>query len=154
LSRSWALANVELDASTVQREPNDMPKSSSGAPTAQQHASGDVIGVKYLLSVSDMRRATAFYRDVVGLTVLESSDYWTELVHGTAIVALHGGGTSSIKRTGLSFTVKDLAAFCARVEKAGAKVTSGPEDRGEEGIALAQFIDTEGNQIMASQVTR
>jgi predicted enzyme related to lactoylglutathione lyase len=138
----------------MQRETPDMTKSASGVPFPPQQAVGDVIGVKYLLSVSDMARATAFYRDVVGLTVLESSEYWTELAHGTAIVALHGGGNDSIKRTGLSFTVQDLPAFCARVAKAGAKLISGPEDRGEEGIALAQFIDTEGNQIMASQVTR
>lgn len=131
-----------------------MPKTSSAPPISPQQTIEAVIGVKYLLSVSDMARATAFYRDVIGLTVLESSEYWTELAHGTAVVALHGGGTNSVKRTGLSFTVKDLAAFCYRVEKAGAKLVSGPEDRGEEGIVLAQFIDTEGNQIMASQVTR
>lgn len=131
-----------------------MPKSARGSLSPPPKVIGDVTGVKYLLSVADMARATAFYRDAVGLTVLESSEYWTELAHGTAIVALHGGGTDSIKRTGLSFTVQDLATFCARVAKAGAKLISGPEDRGEEGIALAQFIDTEGNQVMASQVTR
>ena len=48
--------------------------------------------VKFILWAKDMDRALAFWRDGIGLKERMSSPHWSELTHGTAIVALHGGG--------------------------------------------------------------
>lgn len=108
-------------------------------------------GTKFLISAEDMDRAVTFYRDVIGLDVKTASPGWSELSLGTAIVALHGGGTGSFQSTGLSFTVDDIERACDEVIRGGGSVRSGPEDRGEEGIFLADLTDTEGNGFMMSQ---
>ena len=108
-------------------------------------------GTKFLISAQDMDRAIQFYRDTIGLDVTVFSPYWSELSFGTAVVALHGGGTGEFKETGLSFTVDDINHACAAVIAGGGSVRSGPEDRGDEGIYLAHLTDTEGNGIMMSQ---
>ena len=110
-----------------------------------------VVGTKFLLSAQDMDRAIAFYRDVIGLDLRKSSPWWSELAYGTAIVALHGGGNGKFRRTGLSFTVDDIDAACKAVVLGGGNTLSGPEDRGDEGIYLAELSDPEGNGFMMSQ---
>ncbi|RVH72558.1 glyoxalase [Sinorhizobium meliloti] len=111
-----------------------------------------VTGIKYLLSAQDMDRAVTFYRDTFGLEVIERSPWWSELRYGSAVVALHGGGKGERRPTGLSFTVDRISAACSAVESAGGEITSQPEDRGDEGIILAQFADSEGNIVMLSEV--
>lgn len=110
-----------------------------------------LLGTKFLISAQDMDRAVAFYRDVLGLEVKVNSPGWSELSFGTAVVALHGGGTGRFVPTGLSFTVENIQNACASVVRGGGNVRSEPEDRGDEGIVLASLIDTEGNGFMMSQ---
>ena len=110
-----------------------------------------VYGTKFLISANDMERAVRFYRDTIGLEVKVTSPEWSELMFGTATVALHGGGTGEFQPTGLSFTVDDIESACAAVLKGGGTLRSGPDDRGEEGILLAHLTDTEGNGFMVSQ---
>ena len=108
--------------------------------------------VKFILTVQDMDRAIKFYRDVLGLEVKSSSPHWSELVFNTAIIALHGGGSGAFCPTGLSFTVDDIEAAVRKIsDHGGCSVRSGPEDRGEEGIILAEVTDSEGNGFMLSQ---
>jgi predicted enzyme related to lactoylglutathione lyase len=65
------------------------------------------------------------------------------------VVALHGGGAgSSIAQLGLR--VADVDAACTDIVAAGGAVRSGPEDRPDEGIRLADVVDTEGNAFMLS----
>ena len=65
------------------------------------------------------------------------------------MIALHGGGgSSSVAQLGLRVT--DVDAACADIVAAGGAVRSGPEDRTDEGIRLADVIDTEGNAFMVS----
>ena len=111
----------------------------------------DLVGTKFMLSAQDMDRAVAFYRDVIGLEVKECSPWWSELTFGTAIIALHGGGDGEFRRTGLSFTVDDVDRACEAVALGGGRVRSGPDDRGDEGIYLAELADPEGNGFMMSQ---
>lgn len=111
----------------------------------------DCVGIKYLLAAEDMKRAVSFYTRVFDLDVWSQSDWWSELKWRDATVALHGGGTGTFQRTGLSFTVDDIEAACRSATKAGGQIRSGPEDRGDEGILLAEIVDTEGNGIMISQ---
>lgn len=110
-----------------------------------------LLGTKYLLSAQDMERAVAFYRDVIGLEVKVKSSGWSELSLGTAVVALHGGGTGEFHRTGLSFTVKNIEHACDAVVQGGGCIREAPEDRGDEGIILASLTDPEGNGFMMSQ---
>jgi predicted enzyme related to lactoylglutathione lyase len=107
--------------------------------------------VKYMLMVEDMARATAFYRDVIGLEVQLESPMWTELTCGDAIVALHGGGTGAHTKTGLSFQVSDLVSACQTVAAAGGRIVMEPEARPGEPIMLARLIDTEGNEFDVTQ---
>ena len=111
----------------------------------------NLLGTKFLLSAQDMDRAVAFYRDVIGLEQRAISPWWSELACGTAIIALHGGGTGEFRRTGLSFTVDNIDVACAAVVCGGGGIRSGPEDRGDEGIYLAELTDPEGNGFMMSQ---
>ena len=110
-----------------------------------------LLGTKYLLSAQDMERAVAFYRDVIGLEVKVKSSGWSELSLGTAVIALHGGGTGEFHRTGLSFTVKNIEHGCDAVVQGGGSVREAPEDRGDEGIVLAILVDFEGNGFMMSE---
>lgn len=107
--------------------------------------------IKFLLDAQDMERAVGFYRDALGLAVKVQSDGWSELAHGDAIVALHGGGSGAYHETGLSFTVDDIEAACREVTRHGGRMRSGPSDRPGEPIRLAEVTDPEGNGFMLSQ---
>ncbi|MCY3540635.1 MAG: VOC family protein [Gammaproteobacteria bacterium] len=125
---------------------------SNNSPQSYHKGRVGLLGTKYLISAANMDRAVEFYRDVIGLDVQVFTPYWSELTHGTATVALHGGGDGSYAETGLSFTVKDIFEACPAIIKGGGSVRSEPEDRGDEGIYLAFVTDTENNGIMISQV--
>jgi len=102
-----------------------------------------------MLMAEDMDRAVAFWRDGVGLDERSISPFWSELLAGSTVIALHAGsGASSVAQLGLR--VGDVDAACADIVAAGGAVRSGPEDRTDEGIRLADVIDTEGNAFMVS----
>ncbi|MEZ6187536.1 MAG: VOC family protein [Planctomycetota bacterium] len=107
--------------------------------------------VKYMLWAQDMDRAVAFYRDVVGLQPGFVSPGWSELKHGDAVVALHGGGDGSVRETGLSFQVADVEAACREVEAGGGTIRKAPQARPGEPIKLAEVTDPEGNGVMFTQ---
>ena len=107
--------------------------------------------VKFMLMVENMARAVAFYRDAIGLSLASESPHWSELTHGDAIVALHGGrDDTSHRSTGLSFTVDDIHVAVQAVAGAGGKILRAPEDRPGEPIWLADCEDPEGNGFMLS----
>lgn len=107
--------------------------------------------VKFMLMAADMKRAVAFYRDVIGLEEVFVSDFWTELRHGDAIVALHGGHDGSRNPTGLSFQYEDVLAMADQITGAGAKILQSPEQRAGEPILLGIFRDAEGNEVFITQ---
>jgi predicted enzyme related to lactoylglutathione lyase len=96
-----------------------------------------------------MDRATSFYRDVVGLTVLFESPFWTELRWHDAAIALHGGGTGEERESWLGFHVADLDTAVAEVEAAGGR-RHGTE-RNEGGARLVNVVDPEGNIFTLGQ---
>jgi len=110
-----------------------------------------VESVKYMLMAQDMGRAIRFYRDVIGLKVEFESPEWTELSFGSAIVALHGGGTGAYRKTGLSLQVRDIVSACKEIEAGGGKIASSPQTRPGEPIELAEVMDTEGNVFSLTQ---
>ena len=107
--------------------------------------------LKYMLMVQDMDRAVAFYRDVVGLKVNSQSRMWSELAHGDAVVALHGGGNGDFNPTGLSVQVSDVESACAEIETGGGLIRKTPGTRPGEPIKLAELADPEGNGFMMSE---
>ncbi len=106
----------------------------------------------FMVMVQDMDRATAFYRDVFGLSVRFVSPDWSELAWGDATVAFHGGrGDRDPQPIGLGFEVDDVAAACAAVTAAGGTVVKPPSDRAGERIRLAEVADPEGNILSVAQ---
>ncbi len=107
--------------------------------------------VKFMLMAAEMKRAVAFYRDVIGLEEVFVSDFWTELRHGDAIIALHGGHSGAPHPTGLSLQYEDVLAMAQKVGKAGATILQSPQQREGEPILLGVFRDQEGNEVFMTQ---
>lgn len=107
--------------------------------------------VKFMLMAADMRRAVAFYRDVIGLEEVFVSDFWTELRHGDAIIALHGGHDGSRNPTGLSFQYEDVLVMAERIAEAGARILQPPQQREGDPVLLGIFRDAEGNEVFITQ---
>jgi len=107
--------------------------------------------VKYMLHAQDMERAVAFYRDTLGFTLSSTSEYWSELTFGDAILGLHGGGTGADNATGLSIQYEDVQAAFNTAIKAGATLVQEPKQGEGEPIILSSIKDSEGNVIMLTQ---
>lgn len=109
----------------------------------------------FMLMAADVRRAASFYKTALGLKPggYESPE-WTELMQNGTTVALHHGGGTSSRDTGLGFYVDDIEAACKAVAAAGGKIEKAPVARAEEGITLATVVDTEGNVFSIAQELR
>src|SRR5688572_30611200 len=107
--------------------------------------------IKFMLMAQNMERAVEFYRSVFRLNVAFTSDHWSELTFGDAIVALHGGGNGKPNPTGLSIQVDDAAQTFDAITRAGGAVLERPAGRPGEPILLGRFRDPEGNEVMLTQ---
>ena len=107
----------------------------------------------FMLMAADVSRAASFYKQVFGLKPAYESADWTELLQEGTTVALHGGGATQERDTGLGFYVDDIDAACSAVDKAGGKIAKRPEARVGEGIVLATAVDTEGNRFSIAEPT-
>ena len=106
----------------------------------------------FMLMAADVVRGASFYKKAFGLKpgAYESPE-WTELVQNGTTVALHRGGGSTERDTGLGFYVDDIEAACRAVAMSGGKIVKPPEARTDEGITLAAAVDTEGNRFSIAQ---
>jgi catechol 2,3-dioxygenase-like lactoylglutathione lyase family enzyme len=107
-------------------------------------------GLYCMLNVQDMDRAVRFWTDTFGLKIKSESPFWSELTFGDAVIALHGDGDGSETETGLGFDVNDIYAATQDVVAAGGICNWGPNEQPDEGIALADFTDPDGNHFMLS----
>jgi lactoylglutathione lyase len=107
--------------------------------------------VKFILWADDMDRAIAFWKGAIGLGSRLETPHWTELTHGTTVIALHGGGDSTFQQTGLGLQVADADEACREITAAGGVVRNPPVLREREGIKLADVTDTEGNGFAISE---
>jgi lactoylglutathione lyase len=115
-----------------------------------------------IVFVSDMRRAVAFYRDVLGLPLKFESPGWTEFATDGATLALHAGeGPPPAKdephrvpagrcRPGLS--VPNLDEFHKRMT--ANNVPCVQEPRETFGARIAQYADPDGLVISVSEERR
>ncbi|MBX3097564.1 MAG: VOC family protein [Fimbriimonadaceae bacterium] len=94
--------------------------------------------------VSDMNRAVAFYRDVLGIGSVYESAYWTTLDTEGVSVALHLGGGGSGGWT-LCFRCDDLESLRTKLKAAGVDPVDHETPRGP----TLQFTDPDGNAVQA-----
>lgn len=117
-------------------------------------------------NVENMERAVAFYRDVLGMRVLDSNPWWTSLECFGARIGLHGNegrplvstprdphGASTGAHTGATLTLRstDLDADIEYLGRNGVAIVStsnSPWGR------IAVFLDTEGNALKLMQAVK
>ena len=114
-------------------------------------------------SVEDMKRAVAFYRDVLGLRVIDENPYWTSLDLGGVRVGLHwteGKKLPYIARDDhgphagacLTLRVEDIHSTVEQLRRRGVRflgdVTDAPWG------SLATFEDSEGNVLKMMEPPR
>jgi lactoylglutathione lyase len=119
-----------------------------------------------IVFVSDMRRAVAFYRDILGLPLKFESPEWTEFATEGATLALHAADEAAGEpaaasgtarktpagtcRPGLS--VPNLDEFHRRMVERNVPCLQPPQDL--FGARLAQYADPDGLAISVSQQRR
>jgi lactoylglutathione lyase len=112
-----------------------------------------------IVFVSDMQRSTAFYRDLLGLSLKFSSPGWTEFVAGSTTLALHPARTTSVSssqeqspagQAQLGFQVDDLDALYTSLQLQGVRFSVAPQQQAEGG-KLAVLHDPDGLGITLRQ---
>ncbi len=114
-------------------------------------------------NVQDMARAVAFYRDVLGVRVVEGDEWWTSLDVGGVRVGLHGTGGDPVPRVArdahgahagatLTLAVADIRAAAEGLRAAGAKLLGEIEDA--PWGSLVAFEDPDGNVLKLMQPPR
>ena len=100
--------------------------------------------------VSDMDRAVAFYRDVIGLPLKFQSPGWSEFVTGETKLALHPASAKNpAGKLEMGFSVPDLGQFHSEMVGKGVQFSMPPVKQDFGGM-LAQFVDSEGAHISVS----
>jgi catechol 2,3-dioxygenase-like lactoylglutathione lyase family enzyme len=97
--------------------------------------------VEVVVYTQDMARATAFYRDTLGLEPTYESEHWTTFRTGACTLALHAG-TAAPDPT---FLAEDLEAARAKLEAAGVDVTEIREPA--PGVRVFDARDPDGNRF-------
>jgi lactoylglutathione lyase len=121
---------------------------------------GHAVKVNYaIVFVSDMRRAVAFYRDVLGLRLRFETPTWTEFATEGATLALHASdepvvetiashhGVAGRCRPGLS--VPKLDEFHERMTAHQVPCLQEPTET--FGVRIAQYVDPDGLVIAVSE---
>jgi len=108
-------------------------------------------GVDFVMyQVSDLARAAAFYRDVLGLPqeVYSEESQWAEFNCGNVTLSLHGGIKLPEVIAGgrLAFAVEGIHAAAAELKQKGVRIVSGPTDY--EVCWAMEILDPDGNLVM------
>jgi catechol 2,3-dioxygenase-like lactoylglutathione lyase family enzyme len=105
-----------------------------------------------MIVVRDMERSVAFYRDVLGLTLLFKKDNWSQFDAGNVLIGLHPEGeevkVSPTSGMSLGIYVEDVTRAAAEVKRRGGhnEIEPRPEPFGR--WALAQDPDGYGIQLI------
>lgn len=106
--------------------------------------------------VSDMDKAVAFYRDVLGISVKFTSPYWTQLDVGNGGIGLHPklqGEEPPLGIRGkgwfLGLETSDVKGLRDKIEELGLPLYGGFHD--VPGGVVLDFQDPDGNPIQAIQ---
>jgi predicted enzyme related to lactoylglutathione lyase len=110
-------------------------------------------------NVQDMKRAVSFYSEILGMTVLDTNEWWSSLKLGEMRIGLHGTGGTPVPHVfrdshgahaGATLTLHstDIVADGKRLRDAGAKILG---ELNEPWGKLVVFEDTEGNVLKLMQ---
>jgi len=115
-----------------------------------------------MITVSDMDRSVAFYRDQLGIPLKFQSPEWTEFDTGATTLALHGGGVPRQATAGggenvagtcsIGFNVEDVDRTFEELKAKGVRFVMPPTQREGEGIKLAVCIDPDGLPVSFAQM--
>jgi predicted enzyme related to lactoylglutathione lyase len=111
-------------------------------------------------NVADMKKSVAFYRDVLGLRVVDENPYWTSLDVGGVRVGLHWAEGKKIPYVGrdehgphagacLTLRVDDIRATVRELESRGVRVLGEVTDN--PWGSLATIEDPDGNVLKMMQ---
>ncbi len=102
------------------------------------------------LPVTDMDRSVGFYRDALGLDVVEREGGWTEVTAGDQIIGLNSGESPAGEGGAvIAFNVQDIDSTVAELRTRGVQfageVSEHPWGR------IAPFTDPDGNSLQVIQ---
>jgi len=115
-----------------------------------------------IVMVSDMKRSTQFYRDVLGLPLKFESPDWTEFATEGTTLALHGGGKPAAHppqdrlpagTCHPGFQVEDIEGFHRNMTAKGVRSVRPPKME-EFGGKLAVYADPDGLPISVSEMPK
>jgi predicted enzyme related to lactoylglutathione lyase len=104
----------------------------------------------FSVDVCEMDRATAFYVQALGATVLFATPQWTSIKIAGVRIGLALSPAHKERRTGLHFSVDDLPAACAEVERAGGRLVMAPTEVAPD-VVIAETSDRDGNTFTLKQ---
>ncbi len=117
-----------------------------------------------MVTVSNMSRSVAFYKDKLGIPMKFGTPEWTEFQTGTTVLALHGGGkpneaprdpnTHFAGTCSIGFNVDNLDLAYEQLQAKGVVFLMPPTERAGEGIKLAIAIDPDGLPISLGQAAK
>ena len=106
-----------------------------------------------ILLVSEMKRSTRFYRDVLGMELKEQSKDWTEFSKRGTVLALHPSKKKRIKRNNsmlVGFNVSDFDDVVNGLKKKKVKFYKKPREESFGKHAIIQ--DPDGHLISIVQM--
>lgn len=117
-----------------------------------------------MITVSNMARSVAFYKDKLGIPMKFGTPEWTEFQTGNTTLALHGGGTP--KETpananahyagtcSIGFNVDNLDLVYEQLQAKGVVFVMPPTARPGESIKLAVAVDPDGLAISFGEAAK
>ena len=112
----------------------------------------ETIAVMHMLLVQDMERAINFYQRAFNFKIIQKSPFWTNMDcdHGKIALCTFGS-KSELKETSLIIEVDNYKEVVERIKLSGGQVIKIGEPYKEVPIYNVIIIDTENNQIVASE---
>jgi len=112
----------------------------------------EVEHITLIVYVVDVDRAIRFYHDVLGFHIGLRKENWCEMHHQGTIVGLRGGKGQASGKTGLAIQVPNIQESTEQIARSGGTIVEKPRRRDNLGIHYGVVADTEGNEIMITQV--
>ena len=110
------------------------------------------ICVMHMLLVQDMDRAITFYERTFGFKTLQKSGFWSNLDCGHGKIALCSfGNKKELKETTLIIEVDSYKDVIEKIKETGGQLLKVSEPYEGAPVYNVVMIDTENNQITASQ---
>lgn len=107
----------------------------------------------HMLLIRDMDRAISFYEKTFGFTTFQKSPFWSNLDCGHGMIALCSfGNKTELKETTLIIEVDSHKEAVERITENGGQVLKVAEPYEGAPVYNVIFIDTENNQVVASEV--